>query len=70
MLVDLRSPEAVAKGTIPGAVHIPLADLSSNDPRLAEAFLQIGADRFRELIQNHREQTKRLAELPQLLKSA
>lgn len=40
------------------------------DPRLAEAFLQIGIDNFRELICNHREQTKRLAELQQVIRAA
>jgi HD-GYP domain-containing protein (c-di-GMP phosphodiesterase class II) len=40
------------------------------DPRLAEAFLHIGLDSFRELIANHREQTKRLAELQQVTRAA
>ena len=33
MLLDVRNPAELAEGTIPGALHIPLAQLSS---RLAE----------------------------------
>jgi putative nucleotidyltransferase with HDIG domain len=40
------------------------------DPRLAEAFLQIEAEQFRELIRNHQEQTKMLAEMQQSLRVA
>lgn len=40
------------------------------DPRLTEAFLQISGDQFRELIRNHQEQTKRLAEMAQTLRVA
>ncbi|MGB7158908.1 MAG: HD domain-containing phosphohydrolase [Tepidisphaeraceae bacterium] len=40
------------------------------DPRLTEAFLQISGDQLRELIRNHQEQTKRLAELSQTLRVA
>jgi len=40
------------------------------DPRLTEAFLQISGDQFRELIRNHQEQTKRLAEKAQTLRVA
>jgi HD-GYP domain-containing protein (c-di-GMP phosphodiesterase class II) len=40
------------------------------DPRLTEAFLQISGDQFRELIRNHQQQTKRLAETAQTLRVA
>jgi putative nucleotidyltransferase with HDIG domain len=40
------------------------------DPRLAEAFLQIEAEQFRELIRNHQEQTKMLAGMHQSLRVA
>lgn len=40
------------------------------DPELTEAFLQISGDEFRELIRNHQEQTKRLAETAQALRVA
>jgi HD-GYP domain-containing protein (c-di-GMP phosphodiesterase class II) len=40
------------------------------DPRLAEAFLQIEAEQFRELIRNHQEQTKMLAEMQASLRVA
>src|SRR5215212_3884787 len=40
------------------------------DPRLTEAFLQISGDQFRELIRNHQQQTKRLAEMSQSLRVA
>ncbi len=37
VLVDLRSPEAFAKGSIPGAINIPMGELSAQDPRLTGA---------------------------------
>jgi putative nucleotidyltransferase with HDIG domain len=40
------------------------------DPELAEAFLQVGADRFRELLKDHQEKSQKLLELQQSLKSA
>jgi putative nucleotidyltransferase with HDIG domain len=40
------------------------------DPRLTEAFLQISGEQFRELIRNHQQQTKRLAEIAQTLRVA
>jgi putative nucleotidyltransferase with HDIG domain len=40
------------------------------DPRMSEAFLRISADQLRELIKNHQEQTKRLAEMTQTLRVA
>ncbi len=40
------------------------------DPRMSEAFLQISADQLRELIRNHQEQTKKLAEMTQTLRAA
>jgi len=40
------------------------------DPRMSEAFLRISADQLRELIRNHQEQTKRLAEMTQALRVA
>lgn len=38
-LVDVRAPEAYAKGHIPGAINIPLRDLKPNDSRLTSADL-------------------------------
>jgi HD-GYP domain-containing protein (c-di-GMP phosphodiesterase class II) len=38
------------------------------DPKLAEAFLQVGADQFRELLTNHSMQAKKLLELQQTLR--
>ncbi|HEV2293489.1 MAG TPA: HD domain-containing phosphohydrolase [Tepidisphaeraceae bacterium] len=40
------------------------------DPRMSEAFLQISCDKLRELIRNHQEQTKRLAEMTPTLRVA
>jgi putative nucleotidyltransferase with HDIG domain len=39
------------------------------DPKLAEAFLNIGVDQFRKLLANYQEQTKRLAEMQQTLRT-
>ncbi len=39
------------------------------DPRLAEAFIKIGCEEFRSLLQNHQEQTRRLVEMQQTLRS-
>jgi putative nucleotidyltransferase with HDIG domain len=39
------------------------------DPRLAEAFLKIGTEEFRSLIANHQEQTRKLAEMQQTLRT-
>jgi putative nucleotidyltransferase with HDIG domain len=39
------------------------------DPRLAEAFLKIGTEEFRSLIANHQEQTRKLAETQQTLRT-
>lgn len=40
------------------------------DPTLAEAFLKTGVEEFRELLKNHQEQTKKLADLQQTLRAA
>jgi HD-GYP domain-containing protein (c-di-GMP phosphodiesterase class II) len=40
------------------------------DPELAEAFLSVGADKFRDLLKDHQEKAKQLIELQQSLKSA
>jgi HD-GYP domain-containing protein (c-di-GMP phosphodiesterase class II) len=40
------------------------------DPRLAEAFLKTGSEQFRELLKDHQEQTKKLADLQQTLRSS
>lgn len=37
VVVDVRKPEAYAKGHIPGAINIPVLDIYHGDPRLAEA---------------------------------
>ena len=39
------------------------------DPRLAEAFLKIGTEDFRGLLANHQEQTRKLAEMQQTLRT-
>src|SRR5205814_9436245 len=40
------------------------------DPTLTDAFLRTSCEEFRELLKDHQEQTKRLAELQQTLRSA
>jgi HD-GYP domain-containing protein (c-di-GMP phosphodiesterase class II) len=40
------------------------------DPALADVFVQVGADRFRELLTDHKEQTKHLIEMQQNLRAA
>lgn len=37
VLVDVRSPEDFEQEHLPGAINIPLGDLSARDPRLAQA---------------------------------
>jgi HD-GYP domain-containing protein (c-di-GMP phosphodiesterase class II) len=39
------------------------------DPRLAQAFLEIGPERLRDLIRNHQDQARKLAELQQVLRT-
>jgi HD-GYP domain-containing protein (c-di-GMP phosphodiesterase class II) len=40
------------------------------DPALADAFLQVGADSFRELLTDHKRQTKQLIDMKQQLRAA
>jgi HD-GYP domain-containing protein (c-di-GMP phosphodiesterase class II) len=40
------------------------------DPALTDAFLKVGADRFRELLTDHKRQTKHLIEMQQSLRAA
>ena len=40
------------------------------DPALTDAFLSIGADRFRELLMDHKRQAKQLIEMQQALRAA
>jgi HD-GYP domain-containing protein (c-di-GMP phosphodiesterase class II) len=40
------------------------------DPGLTDAFLQVGADKFRELLTDHKRQTKQLIEMQQSLRAA
>jgi HD-GYP domain-containing protein (c-di-GMP phosphodiesterase class II) len=40
------------------------------DPALAEAFLRTGADRYRELLHDHQQKSKRLLDVQQTIRTA